>query len=74
MLRKILIALVLFVSAPAMAQDLTAEQRAACKGDYAKFCKGITPGGGRIIVCLAKQNDNLSEACRKVLADFEKKK
>jgi hypothetical protein len=72
MLRMTLVATILFVSAPAIAQDMTAAQRAACKGDYNKFCKGTMPGGGRIIACLSKQNDQLTEACRKVVADAQK--
>jgi hypothetical protein len=73
MLRKTLIAFMLIISAPAIAQDLTAEQREACRGDYEKFCRGTLPGGGRIIACLAKQDDQLTEACKKVLAEFERK-
>ena len=73
MLRKTLVAIILFISAPAIAQDMTAEQRAACKGDYDKFCKGTMPGGGRIIACLSKQNDKLTDACKKVVAAAQKK-
>jgi Cysteine rich repeat len=49
------------------AQDFTPEQRAACKGDYDKFCKGTLPGGGRVLACLNKQHDQLSDACKKVV-------
>ena len=73
MLRKTLVAIILFISTPAIAQDMTAEQRAACKGDYDKFCKGTMPGGGRIIACLSKQNNKLTDACKKVVADAQKK-
>jgi hypothetical protein len=73
MLRKTLVAIILFVSAPAIAQDMTAEQRAACKGDYDKFCKRTIPGGGRIIACLSKQNDKLTDACKKVVAAAQTK-
>jgi hypothetical protein len=59
---------VLGLATSAQAQNLTAEQRTACQGDYGKFCKGVAPGGGRIIACLNKQGDKVSEACRKVLA------
>jgi hypothetical protein len=52
---------------------MTAEQRAACKGNYNKFCKGTVPGGGRIIACLSKQNDKLTEACKKVVAAAKKR-
>jgi hypothetical protein len=36
-------------SGVALAQALTAEQRAACQADFDKYCKGTVPGGGRII-------------------------
>ena len=51
----------------ASAQTLTAEQQAACKADYQKYCKGTIPGGGRFIACLNKQRDQLAEGCKKVL-------
>jgi Cysteine rich repeat len=54
-------------STAVFAQTLTAEQRAACKGDYEKYCSGVMPGGGRIVACLNKQRDMLGEACKKVL-------
>ena len=74
MLRKTLVAVILFISAPAIAQNLTAEQRTvACRGDYDKFCKGTMPGGGRIIACLSKQNNKLTNACKRVLADAQRK-
>ncbi len=53
------------LATPALAQ--TAAQRAACEADSKKFCAGTLPGGGRILVCLAKQKDKLSDACKKVV-------
>ncbi|HWK86918.1 MAG TPA: cysteine rich repeat-containing protein [Xanthobacteraceae bacterium] len=50
-------------SAPSQAQ--TAEQRAACKDDFQKLCKGVMPGGGRVMKCLSEHKDKVSEACRK---------
>lgn len=73
MLRITIATAVLLLATGAIAQELTAAQRDACMGDYEKFCKGVTPGGGRIIACLAKENDKLTSACRKVLAAAEKK-
>jgi hypothetical protein len=74
MLRTILTAAALLcISQTAFAQELTAAQRDACMGDYQKYCKGVTPGGGRIIACLAKESDKLAPECRKVLAAAEKK-
>ena len=73
MLRASLIAAVLCTSVSAFAQELTAEQRSACMDDYEKYCKGTVPGGGRIIACLARSSDKLTGACKKVLADAQKK-
>jgi hypothetical protein len=50
----------------------TPEQRAACQADYDKFCVGMIPGDGRIIACLRRQYDQLSESCKKLL-DANKK-
>jgi cysteine rich repeat protein len=71
--RIMLIAALLCASEAAFSQELTSEQRNACMGDYEKYCKGTTPGGGRIIACLSKSSDKLTPACKKVLADAEKK-
>ncbi|KJC47212.1 hypothetical protein UP09_10265 [Bradyrhizobium sp. LTSP885] len=73
MLRIILTAALLSASSAALAQQLTAAQRDACMGDYQKYCKDVTPGGGRIIACLAKESDRLTPACKKVLGEAEKK-
>ncbi|MDO9564024.1 MAG: hypothetical protein Q7J60_20595 [Bradyrhizobium sp.] len=74
MLRMMLMTAALLLSSQsAFAQELTAEQRSACMGDYEKYCKGVTPGGGRIIACLAKESDKITPACKKVLTAAEKK-
>ena len=74
MTRTVLAALVFttFAVTAASAQDFSAEQRAACKGDYDQFCKGTMPGGGRVLACLSKNNDKLSAACKKVVAEAKK--
>lgn len=38
-----------------------------CKGDAAKFCKGVKPGEGRIIACLAQKPEQLSDSCKKMV-------
>ena len=73
MQRIILMTALLCACEAAVAQELTAEQRSACKGDYEKYCKGTTPGGGRIIACLSKSSDKLTADCKKVLVAAEKK-
>ena len=73
MIRITLIAAILCTSASAFAQELTAEQRSACMGDYERYCKSTVPGGGRIIACLTKSSDKLTDACKKVLPAAQKK-
>ena len=46
--------------------------RGACKADYDKYCAGTLPGGGRVVACLNKQQNQLSDACKKVLASRKK--
>jgi hypothetical protein len=74
MLRIILTtAALLCASQIAHAQEITAAQREACSGDFEKYCKGVTPGGGRIIACLQKESAKLTPACKQALAAAEKK-
>ncbi len=43
--------------------------REECKADAEKFCKGIAPGGGRILSCLKSRQPELQPACA---AEFER--
>jgi hypothetical protein len=40
----------------------------ACAGDYRHFCRGLPPGGGRVVACLRENADGLSRQCRRALA------
>jgi hypothetical protein len=51
-----------------MASGPTAAQRAACGGDVQKFCQGIQRGGGRLWACLATRKNELSPACKEMVA------
>jgi len=43
-----------------------------CAETVSKFCKDVTPGGGRIIKCLAEHREDQSIACKDWVADQEK--
>lgn len=36
----------------------------ACRADFAKFCKGVTPGEGRVLACLRQHQDQISADCK----------
>ncbi len=57
---------------PAMAQEITAAERTACKADYEKHCEGTFPGGGRILACLRNHYAELGDACKKVVDTYKK--
>src|SRR5258708_14692185 len=59
------------VSAPlslAFAQG-TPQQRAACRPDVVKFCKGKGEDPGVLLQCLEDNKDKISEKCRGVIAE-----
>ena len=69
-LRFAILVLAIGCSGSAVAQAV--EQRGACKADYDKYCAGTLPGGGCVVACLNKQQHQLSDACKQVLASRKK--
>jgi Cysteine rich repeat len=45
----------------------TPQQRAACRADVVKFCKGKGEDPGVLLSCLEDNKDKISEKCRKVI-------
>jgi hypothetical protein len=41
--------------------------REACLEDYRRFCQGVPPGGGRIVICLNAHADEISQRCFQAL-------
>lgn len=71
--RIVLAALLLAAASPAWAQA-TSDQREraravakACRADAQKFCKGVEPGGGRLLACLQGHETEISASCRTTL-------
>jgi hypothetical protein len=54
--------------AAAFAQG-TPAQRAACRPDVVKFCKGKGEDPGVLLQCLEDNKDKISEKCRGVIAE-----
>ncbi|MFG1410027.1 cysteine rich repeat-containing protein [Xanthobacter sp. VTT E-85241] len=67
-----------FTAPPVLAQDAASaaakSAQQACRADVEKLCAGIQPGGGRIVQCLQKQADQVSEGCRAALAAAQAKR
>jgi hypothetical protein len=51
-------------SAAAHAQDV----RAACMGDYQRFCSDVMVGGGRIVACLSQHLEALNPVCAEAVS------
>ena len=47
----------------------TPQQRAACRPDVVKFCKGKGEDPGVLLSCLEENKDKLSDKCRKVVEE-----
>jgi hypothetical protein len=45
----------------------TPQQRAACRPDVAKFCKGLGDDPGVLLNCLEQNREKISEKCQKVI-------
>ena len=54
------------VPAFAFAQG-TPQQRAACRPDVVKYCKGLGDDPGVLLNCLEQNKDKISEKCQKVI-------
>jgi len=50
----------------ALAQG-TPQQRAACRPDVVKFCKGKGDDPGVLLSCLEENKDKISDKCRAVI-------
>jgi hypothetical protein len=70
--RLVAAALAVTVSSAAFAQG-TPQQRAACRPDVAKFCKGKGEDPGVLLSCLEANKDKISEKCRVVISDADAK-
>jgi hypothetical protein len=46
--------------------------RSVCKEDIQKFCPNVTPGEGRILMCLQSHIDQISPACRTAMEKGKK--
>ena len=68
--RLIAFAVALLVADAAFAQG-TPQQRAACRPDVAKFCKGKGEDPGVLLQCLEDNKDRISEKCRKVIVEAD---
>ena len=58
---------------PSPAAETTHPQGGPCRADVEKLCKGVQPGHGGIMACLAKNEDALSPACKEVRGKAKQK-
>jgi hypothetical protein len=61
--------LAILVAVPVLSE---AQISGPCTETVTKYCKDVTPGGGRIMKCLNEHRDDQSMACRDWLEDQNK--
>ena len=49
------------------------EPKLACAEEITQYCKGVKPGGGRILACLKEHEKDLTPTCREKIAVIEKR-
>jgi D-serine deaminase-like pyridoxal phosphate-dependent protein len=69
-----LTAMLLAATAASAQTDPKMEVAMACKGDVARLCPGVQPGGGKIKECLMAQRAQVSFGCKKALYQAKKAK
>jgi hypothetical protein len=72
-LSAVFIASCLFV-VPAKTQAGLEDIRTYCMSDIERLCKGIEPGGGRLIRCLKTHKKEMSVGCAQALQKLKAKK
>jgi len=64
------IGLVILFAGNALAQEgLVQTVAEGCKAEIQTYCKGVTPGEGRVLACLYAYQDKLSGRCEYALYD-----
>ncbi len=67
--RLSLIAVLVSAPLPSAFAQGTPQQRAACRPDVVKFCKGKGDDPGVLLSCLEENKDKISDKCRKVIEE-----
>lgn len=62
-------ALLLFAGAASAQQNIVETVATGCETELKTYCKGVTPGEGRILSCLYAYGDKLSGRCEFALYD-----
>ena len=66
-IRLSLVAVLALMPLSAVFAQGTPQQRAACRPDVVKFCKGKGDDPGVLLNCLEENKDKISEKCRAVI-------
>lgn len=53
----------------AKAEKVVGKMKAACETDIKSFCSAVTPGEGRLMLCMMAHEDKISDKCFMTLLD-----
>jgi hypothetical protein len=79
MKKKVMFVLMLTVVLVFGTQVLSAETLVdtvvkGCKTELETYCKNVTPGGGRLMACIDKNEKQVSDRCKQAMKDVGLKK
>ena len=61
---------ILFLCRPASGETLVERLERGCQIEIQSYCQSVTPGEGRILLCLAAHGDKIADECKWALFDL----
>ncbi len=66
----LLVGSILFLGRSASGETLVERLERGCQIELRNYCQTVTPGEGRILLCLAAHEDKISDECKWALFDL----
>ena len=61
---------IIFLARSASSETLIERLERGCRIEIQDYCQSVTPGEGRVLLCLAAHEDKIADACKWALFDL----